>query len=89
MASNTANFSIRLPDETKDRIEALAKALGRPRNYVITEAIERYLQEESWQLAEIQAALEEDAADQALPHEDVLSDAYAAIDAAARRGTST
>ena len=53
MPATTANFSIRLPQETKDKIDTLARAMGRPRNYLIAEAIERYIQQESWQIAEI------------------------------------
>jgi predicted transcriptional regulator len=79
MSTTTANFSIRLPQETKDKIDSLARAMGRPRNYLIAEAIERYIQEESWQIAEIQAGIAEDDAGLAVPHEEVMRDAYEVI----------
>jgi predicted transcriptional regulator len=79
MSTTTANFSIRLPQETKDKLDNLARALGRPRNYLIAEAIERYLQEESWQIAEIQAGIAEDDAGLGVPHEEVMRDAYEVI----------
>jgi predicted transcriptional regulator len=79
MPATTANFSIRLPQETKDKIDTLARAMGRPRNYLIAEAIERYIQEESWQIAEIQAGIAEDDAGLGVPHEEVMRDAYEVI----------
>lgn len=80
MSSSTANFSIRLPDETKEKIDALAKTLGRPRNYLIAEAVERYIREESWQIGEIQAGISEDEAGLGIAHDEVLRDAYGLID---------
>ena len=79
MPATTANFSIRLPQETKDKIDTLARAMGRPRNYLIAEAIERYIQEESWQIAEIQAGIAEDDAGLGVLHEEVMRDAYEVI----------
>ena len=79
MPATTANFSIRLPQETKAKIDTLARAMGRPRNYLIAEAIERYIQEESWQIAEIQAGIAEDDAGLSVPHEEVMRDAYEVI----------
>ena len=79
MPATTANFSIRLPQETKDKLDNLARAMGRPRNYLIAEAIERYLQDESWQIAEIQAGIAEDDAGLGIPHEEVMRGAYEVI----------
>jgi predicted transcriptional regulator len=79
MPATTANFSIRLPQETKDKIDTLARAMGRPRNYLIAEAIERYIQEESWQIAEIQAGIAEDDAGLSVPQDEVMRDAYEVI----------
>ena len=88
MPTTTANFSIRLPEATKEKIDALAKELGRPRNYLIVEAVERYIEEEAWQLAEIRAGLAEDDADVGIPHDDVMRDAYDLIRQAEERRSS-
>ncbi len=88
MPATTANFSVRLPEETKEKIDALARALGRPRNYVIAEAVERYIKEEAWQIEEIQAAIAEDEADLVVPHDDVMRAAYDAIDEIEKRRVS-
>ena len=88
MSATTANFSIRLPETTKEKIDQLAKALGRPRNYLIAEAVERYVQQESWQLAEIQAGIAEDDMGLSIPHDEVMRDVYAAIQQAEERQSS-
>jgi predicted transcriptional regulator len=88
MPATTANFSIRLPQETKEKIDTLARAMGRPRNYLIAEAIERYIQEESWQIAEVQAGISEDDASLGVPHEEVVRDAYEIIHRAEEGRTS-
>ena len=48
-----ANTSIRIPDHLRDEYDALAEATGRTRNYLMTDALERYAAEERWQLARV------------------------------------
>ncbi len=63
-------LTIRLPDDTKQSLERLAGATGRTKSYLALEAIRRYLDEEAWQIAEIQQAVAEaDARDFATPAE--------------------
>jgi predicted transcriptional regulator len=50
---------VRVSDETRQKINALAKSRGRSLNYVLSEAIERYLTEEEWLIDEITAAVAE------------------------------
>jgi len=52
-------FTVRLPDEMTDKLDALASKLDRSRSYVATQAISDFIARESWQLAEIEAGLEE------------------------------
>jgi predicted transcriptional regulator len=86
--ATTANFSIRIPAETKEKLDALAAVVGRPRNYLIAEALERYIASESWQLEEIQAGLDEDEAGLGVPHEQVMADVEEVLRAAEARRTS-
>jgi predicted transcriptional regulator len=79
MSSTTANFSIRLPIETKEKLDALAQAVNRPRNYLIVEAIERYVEVEAWQVGQILAGLEEIHAGKTVPHEEVMEDVLETI----------
>ena len=50
---------VRVSEETRRKVDALAKSRGRSRNYVLSEAIERYLDEEVWLIDEISAAVAE------------------------------
>jgi predicted transcriptional regulator len=52
-------ISVRLSDEMKERLDSLAAIIGRSRNHVIVDALQRYLDEEAWQLEEIRAGLAE------------------------------
>jgi predicted transcriptional regulator len=50
--SNTL-FSFRVKDELKEKLDALAEATQRLRSFLATEALERYVELESWQVAHI------------------------------------
>lgn len=41
----STSISIRLPEETNQKIEHLARTIDRPKTYVIKKAIEEYLEE--------------------------------------------
>lgn len=71
MAKET--ISVRLDRQILDRLNAMAKATGRKRGTLMTHAIEKYVENEAWQIAAIQEAvaeLERGEADLA-DHEDV------------------
>ena len=53
----TEQFSLRLPKGTKDRLQELADATGRTKAFLAQDAIERYLELESWQIKAIQEGL--------------------------------
>lgn len=50
-------FTVRLADETADKLDRLAAKLDRSRSYVAARAIEDFVARESWQLAEVEAGL--------------------------------
>ncbi len=52
-------FTVRIPDETAERLDRLAAKLDRSRAYVAAQAIEDFVAREAWQIAEIEAALAE------------------------------
>ncbi|GLS37747.1 hypothetical protein GCM10010869_33410 [Mesorhizobium tianshanense] len=52
-------FTVRVPDETANRLDQLAEKLDRSRSYVAAQAIEDFVAREEWQLAEIEAGLAE------------------------------
>ena len=52
-------FSLRLPKTTKDRLQELADATGRTKAFLAQDAIEKYLELESWQIKSIQEGLKD------------------------------
>ena len=69
-----ANTSIRIPDQLRDLYEELARATGRTRNYLMTEALERYAAEERWQLAQVEDGIADADAGNVTRHEQVRAD---------------
>jgi predicted transcriptional regulator len=56
---STTTFSIRLDDETKERIEKLAKSTARSKAFLINEAVKEYLDINEWQIQEIKQAIKD------------------------------
>ena len=50
-------LSVRLTPELKDRLDSLAAALDRPRNWVVNRALEDYAAAQAWQIGEIKRGL--------------------------------
>lgn len=65
--------SIRLSSELKDRFEDLARATGRSKNFLMTEALERYVDAESWQVEQIKEGIRQDDAGLVVSHDDVVA----------------
>lgn len=76
----TTLVTIRVPIAMKERFDWMAKVMDRPRNYVFMEALQRYLDQEEWQLQDILQALEEATREEGISHEDVMRDARALIE---------
>ena len=67
----TTTLSVRITTETKKRLEALARRARRSKSFLAAEAIAAFVEAESWQLDEIQAAVKELDGGRAVAHEDV------------------
>jgi predicted transcriptional regulator len=78
----TTLVTIRLPVAMKERFDWMARVMNRPRNYVFVEALQRYLDQEEWQLKDILEALDEAAREEGIPHEEVMQDARAIVERA-------
>ena len=64
MPAMTTTMTIRLEDQIKDRLDVLAAATQRSKSFLAAEAIRVYVENNEWQIGEIQAALlEADAGD--------------------------
>jgi predicted transcriptional regulator len=90
MPSTARGIIVRVPDETRERLDALAQSRGRSLNFVMNEAVKRYLDEEAWLVDEIRAAVQEaDASDAVfVSHADVMAGLDVAIEQASRRHVS-
>lgn len=51
------HFSLRLPKETKIKLQELANATGRTKAFLAIDAIEQYLKTEAWQINAIQEGI--------------------------------
>lgn len=51
--------TVRLDDNVLDRVDGLAKVLSRSRSWVISQAIDRFLDYEEWFVQEVKDGLEE------------------------------
>ncbi len=67
--NGTSTFSIRIDGERKARMDALAEATGRSKNYHYLAAVDDYLAEHEWELAEIEAGIREDDAGEVVTHD--------------------
>lgn len=52
-------MSMRLPKELVIQLESLAEATGRTKSYLAVQALQDFVERESWQVSEIKKALQE------------------------------
>ena len=53
----STTMTVRLDDDVKDRLDVLAEATQRSKSFLAAEAIRSYVENNEWQIGEIQAAL--------------------------------
>src|ERR1051326_7092092 len=70
-AQMTTTLSVRIDNDTKNQLEALAKRARRSKSFPAAEAIAAYVEAERWQLDEIHAGLQELDKGRDVAHEDV------------------
>lgn len=69
MAENPV-FSVRVAPALRQKLDRVAAALDRPRSWVVARALETYVEQQAWQIAETKRGLAEaDAGDFASPAE--------------------
>ena len=64
-------LSIRIDAETKKRLDALSKRSKRSKSFLAAEAIAAYVENEEWQLGELQAGIADLEAGREVSHEKV------------------
>ena len=69
----TTILSVRIDTATKKRLDALARRARRSKSFLAAEAIAAFVEAESWQLDEMQTALEELDQGRGIAHKDVAN----------------
>ena len=67
----STTITIRLADDVKDRLDALAQATQRSKSFLAAEAIRQFVDLNAWQVQEIHAALQQADADDFASAEEV------------------
>jgi len=67
----TQAISFRIPAEKVDALERLSKATDRPRSWHIEQALDAYLDMQTWQIAQIEKSMTEMDAGQGIAHEEI------------------
>lgn len=55
--THTVTLSVRIPQKVQEQLKELSEATGRTRSFLTTEAIENYLEIQSWQVSGIKKAI--------------------------------
>lgn len=76
--SHSETVTIRLPAEVKGKLEALAASTNRSKSWLAAQAIAAYVEEQSWQIQQIEEAVALADSDQAVWVEGVEVDAWLA-----------
>jgi predicted transcriptional regulator len=67
----TATFTVRVPVELKRRLDQLAKAAERSRSWLAADALQHYVDDQQWQLEEIEAGVQDADAGRVVSHDQV------------------
>lgn len=54
---HSETMTVRLPAEVKQKLEALAKSTNRSRSWLAAQAISAYVEEQAWQIQQIEDAI--------------------------------
>ncbi len=67
----TMNLSIRVSPDVVSKLDALAQATGRSRNFLFNEAVQQYIDNEAWQIAQIEEGLRDLEAGNVVPDDEM------------------
>lgn len=80
MPTTIENVTVRMRPEVAQKLEKIAAHLDRSRNWLINQAIERYLELHDWQTARIRERLQEaERGGELRPHDEVMARLAATI----------
>ncbi|MGD9581315.1 MAG: CopG family ribbon-helix-helix protein [Vampirovibrionia bacterium] len=67
------SFSLRLPEETRSKLEQISSATGRTKSFIAIEAINNYCDLQAWQIAAIQEGIKQADEGKLIDHEDLMA----------------
>ncbi|SIT15163.1 CopG family ribbon-helix-helix protein [Paracoccus saliphilus] len=73
MAQRTASEPITIRTAKVAEIDALANAMDRSRNYIVNQAIERYLEANAWQMERIEEGIAASREGKVVPADEVFA----------------
>jgi RHH-type transcriptional regulator, rel operon repressor / antitoxin RelB len=59
VATRERTLNVRIPAETHARLSQLVEATGRNKSFLALQALETYMSQQAWQIAEVKAGIEE------------------------------
>jgi len=84
----TTTITVRIPEETKAKLEKIAEVSGRSISYLSAEAIDAYVKIELEIIEGILEGIADEEAGRVVPHEQVVAETRAIIDAAIAKQAS-
>ena len=76
------NISIRIEAAAIDKLDTLARARDRSRNWIVKEALQQYFDHQDWMVEAIKDGIRDADAGRTVPHDQVVAEVDALIETA-------
>ncbi|MEA1941262.1 MAG: CopG family ribbon-helix-helix protein [Pseudomonadota bacterium] len=76
------NISIRIEAAAIDKLDTLARAQDRSRNWIVKEALQQYFDHQDWMIESIKDGIRDADAGRTVPHDQVVAEVDALIETA-------
>ena len=76
------NISIRIEAAAVDKLDTLARAQDRSRNWIVKEALQQYFDHQDWMVEAIKDGIRDADAGRTVPHDQVVAEVDALIETA-------
>jgi predicted transcriptional regulator len=76
------NISIRIDAAAIDKLDTLARAQDRSRNWIVKEALQQYFDHQDWMIEAIKDGIRDADAGRTVPHDQVVAEIDALIETA-------
>lgn len=76
------NISLRMDEDSIDRVDRLASAMGRSRAWVLNQATKRYLEYEEWFVQQVEVGIDDIKCGNTVSNEQILAEIHKKIEKA-------